>query len=83
VLHGVVPAAFSPPVRLPIELFLHEPSSINNMDQAFSKNVGDVLKHFDVKEEKGLSLQRVLDSRKRHGSNCMSIVLIQYSVVQR
>ena len=45
------------------------------MEQSYTRNAKDVLKHFDVTERQGLSSQRVRDNRKRYGNNCEQHIL--------
>jgi len=39
------------------------------MESAFTNSAQDVLAHFNVTEQKGLSEQAVLASREKHGKN--------------
>lgn len=41
------------------------------MDQAYTKSVSEVLKHFGVQETQGLSSQQVTTQREKHGSNSL------------
>lgn len=41
------------------------------MEKSYTKPPAEVLKHFDVKESKGLSLQQVATSRSKHGRNAL------------
>jgi Cation transporter/ATPase, N-terminus len=40
------------------------------MEQSYTKSNQEVLKHFNVKEAKGLSRRQVEDNRQRYGRNC-------------
>jgi P-type Ca2+ transporter type 2A len=42
------------------------------MDQSFILSTTEVLKHFEVTEEGGLSSQQVVLSREKYGSNGMN-----------
>lgn len=46
------------------------------MDDAFVRSTRDVLTHFNVSEESGLSDSAVLSSREKHGSNCENAICI-------
>ena len=41
------------------------------MDQAYTKSGAEILKHFAVKEEQGLSSQQVQASKQKYGSNSL------------
>ena len=41
------------------------------MDSVYTQSSETVLKHFNVKEDQGLSSQQVTESRNRHGSNSL------------
>jgi len=43
------------------------------MDRSFILSTTEVLKHFEVSEEGGLSLQQVVLAREKYGSNGRSI----------
>jgi Ca2+ transporting ATPase len=40
------------------------------MENAYTKTPAEVLRHFQVTEEKGLSEQQVRSLREKHGKNC-------------
>lgn len=40
------------------------------MEQSYTKSAAEVLKHFNVREARGLSSQQVKDNRTLYGSNC-------------
>lgn len=44
------------------------------MDDAFVRSTREVLTHFNVLEESGLSESAVLSSREKHGSNCETAI---------